>query len=250
MRIEWSDQLEIGMPLLECAGRFPASAKVIPWIPGMRTNIADAYLMTWHSGDLRRYYEAGGKKEKLIVHFLSYDTGVIAPLWGDSFHKRVDRMKEFKCKTIVSPDFSSWADMPLPLQIFNYYKSNVVTRDLLKAGFEVIPNLCWSHPKLIEFSVSQWGAHTDALIDVNHDWFTGDSVWADVFLKGLRYYHDLHPTTRLAVYCNTPDALAAVKRIHPSAFWVATRAKALMQLQRVGKRIAKAKQAKAESTGD
>ena len=234
--IKWNDPAELGLPRIEGDGDF-SGAKVIPWIPGMKTNIADCYFMTWHTGDIRRYYEAGGKAEKLVVHFLSFDTGVIAPLWGHSYHDRVKRMKEFKVHTVLSPDFSSWITAPLAVQFYNYYKSNVVTRDLKTSGFKIIPNICWSHTKLLAVSLDQWGPHKVSLVDMNH--VTEGGIWTQAFELGLKYYHDRFPKTPLAVYCNTKNALSLVKKIHTNCFWVATRGGALSQMQRVGKRLRK-----------
>jgi len=121
-------------------------------------------------GDVGRYFKAGGKPENLILHFLDFDTGRIDPLWSvNGFKRRIDIFKENKINAIISPDFSSWADYPYAVQIYNYYRSSVLTNDFSKAGFDIIPNVCFSAPKLNNISISVWGNRQDLiLIDANH----------------------------------------------------------------------------------
>lgn len=90
-------------------------------------------------------------------------------MWGKkTFFERVERMKKAGIKKLISPDFSSWADMPRVVQLHNYYKSCVVTHDLIKAGFEVIPNVCFSDPKILEISCGLWGQREFIFLDYNH----------------------------------------------------------------------------------
>lgn len=130
----------------------------------------DMLLCLYHWGDINWLLRYGVDPSRLILHFLTYDTGVINPLWGtDSLQKRVDRMKAVGIKYVVEPDFSSWADAPIPLQLFNFYKSRCVGRDLQDAGFTVIPNVPFTFP--YSWEVAFYGVPVGAdfiLFDLQH----------------------------------------------------------------------------------
>jgi hypothetical protein len=142
---------------------------ITSWIPGMRTDIAGSYLVLHHTGDMRRYLEAGGDPAKAWIHFLTYDSGVIDPMWNkDRFLERCEKLKKMGYRRIVGVDFSSWANMPIAVQLMNYYKSAVVNRDLVKNGFRVLPNVCFGHPMMHLVGVTMWQSAGVWLLDNNH----------------------------------------------------------------------------------
>lgn len=171
------------------------------WVPGMRaTEIADWYMICWHRGDIRRYLEAGGDPKKMIIHFLTFDGGVINPLWGkESFLERVRKMKELSVEYVIAPDFSSWANYPAAVKIHNYYRSCVVTCDLIQAGFKVIPNICWSIPYLFELSIGMWGDDISlALLDANHG--TKNTWSRQNNLAAFDYANKVNPNIKWILY--------------------------------------------------
>ena len=56
-----------------------------------------------------------------------------------------------KYKGIVGPDFSLYGDYPLALQIFNTYRSRVLTHWLKCNGVCVVPNVRWSTEYTYQF---------------------------------------------------------------------------------------------------
>lgn len=157
--------------------KFPAAAcseefrgRLMQWINGVRTDMADWYFLRYSASEIKNYIRAGGDPGKLVIHHLTYDEAVINPLWGtDTFMKRAELMHELGVKYVVGPDFSSWADEPYAVQLYNYYRSMVVTCDFAKAGFVTIPNVTWSAPALSRLTINMWPPNMKAIvIDVQH----------------------------------------------------------------------------------
>lgn len=207
----------------------------IAWLPGMKTSgLADWYFVVWHTGDLRRYREDGGDPDKLVMHHLTYDVGAIDPLWGrESFHKRAERMKEFGVKYVVAPDFSSWADYPVAVQLHNYYKSMVVACDLVKAGFSVIPLVCWSAPQIAALSISAWPKDMPcAVVDGAHLKTVDNDFNSSVFWGGAESYKSLN-VKKTFVWANSQNVAARWQWLTGSeCVYVPTRTRSLNQLSK------------------
>lgn len=55
---------------------------------------------------------------------------------------------------VLSPDFSLYTDMPLPVQIWNSYRSKALASYWQRCGIDVIPTLCWSDERSYDFAFS------------------------------------------------------------------------------------------------
>ena len=62
------------------------------------------------------------------------------PLWTNP-KKYLDRLKKFK--GAISPDFSLYRDMPMPVQTYNLFRSKAIGYWLQANGIKVIPNVRW-----------------------------------------------------------------------------------------------------------
>jgi hypothetical protein len=206
----------------------------MPWLPGMKGDVADWHLITYHFGDIRRYFAAGGKPEKLVVHFLSYDTGVINPLWGKAtFHARVKRLQDAGVTTLITPDFSSWAEMPIVEQLWNHYRSLVVSCDLATAGFWLVPNVAWSAPQVTRLMVNSWPHGLPCvLVDANHIHTVEGTLNAQIFRQGLDVLRQSSPK-RVIVYKNRPLPADWTQGLNVS--WCPSRIAALSALRQKGR---------------
>ena len=63
----------------------------------------------------------------------------------------LNKFKEIRPKALMAPNFSLWADEPLPYQIMSWYKTQWCARYWQEAGFDIIPTLNWSSKKSFEF---------------------------------------------------------------------------------------------------
>lgn len=69
------------------------------------------------------------------------DDSVFERLWNNP-QKYLPILKKFK--GVVGPDFSLYGDYPIAIQIFNVYRSRIITHWLKQNGIKVIPNVRWS----------------------------------------------------------------------------------------------------------
>lgn len=63
--------------------------------------------------------------------------------------KYIDILSEYDC--ILSPDFSLYMDMPMPMKIWNIYRSRQIGAYYQSKGMKVIPTLSWAEAETFEF---------------------------------------------------------------------------------------------------
>lgn len=89
-------------------------------------------LLTFN--DIRNYK---GSKKGLGVHFF-IDDYKFESIWTNPF-KYIERLRTFAC--VLTPDFSTYSDMPFAMQIWNLYRSRMIGQILQDAGLNVIPTI-------------------------------------------------------------------------------------------------------------
>ena len=117
-------------------------------------------------------YALSSKEKNCGVHFY-VDDYQFERVWN-SPEKYIDVLMEYDC--ILSPDFSLYMDMPMPIKIWNIYRSRQIGAFYQSKGIKVIPTISWAEPGTFEFcfegipqgsvvSVSTIGVkeHNDAL---------------------------------------------------------------------------------------
>ena len=102
------------MPIIKTSDELPN--KLIPFSKAMSTDDHEQWVC---------FYEDDYKFESM---------------WNNP-KKYLDRLKKFK--GVISPDFSLYRDMPMPIQIYNLYRSKAIGYWLQANGIEVIPNVRW-----------------------------------------------------------------------------------------------------------
>lgn len=60
-----------------------------------------------------------------------------------------DILFDYDC--ILSPDFSLYTDMPMPMKIWNVYRSRFIGNYYQSKGINVIPTLSWAEPETFKF---------------------------------------------------------------------------------------------------
>lgn len=63
--------------------------------------------------------------------------------------KYIDVLIEYDC--ILSPDFSLYMDMPMPMKIWNIYRSRQIGAYYQSRGINVIPTISWAEKETFEF---------------------------------------------------------------------------------------------------
>lgn len=113
-----------------------------------RDNIIPESLIELNSLNVEhniRHYDV--KKETAGVHFYM-DDYKLERLWNAP-EKYVDTLRQYKC--ILSPDFSLYMDMPMPMKIWNVYRSRQLGHYYQTKDIQVIPTIQWAEKETFEF---------------------------------------------------------------------------------------------------
>lgn len=92
-------------------------------------------------------YAKTSKEKNVGIHFY-LDDYQFERLWNNP-EEYVDILKQYDC--ILSPDFSLYMDMPMPMKIWNIYRSRQVGQYYQNQGIKVIPTLSWAEPETFKF---------------------------------------------------------------------------------------------------
>jgi hypothetical protein len=82
------------------------------------------------------------------VHFF-IDDYQFERVWNNK-ELYINILKEYDC--ILSPDFSLYMDMPMPMKIWNVYRSRAIGAFYQSKGIKVIPTLSWAEPETYQFA--------------------------------------------------------------------------------------------------
>lgn len=64
-----------------------------------------------------------------------------------------ETLRRFSC--VLTPDFSTYSDMPMPMQMWNVYRSRAVGRYWQDQGITVIPTLQWAEPSSYAYCLTE-----------------------------------------------------------------------------------------------
>lgn len=87
------------------------------------------------------------KDKNTGIHFY-LDDYQFERIWNDP-DKYIDVLKEYQC--ILSPDFSLYMDMPMPMKIWNIYRSRQIGSYYQSLGIKVIPTISWAEKETFDF---------------------------------------------------------------------------------------------------
>lgn len=92
-------------------------------------------------------YAKSSKEHNAGIHFY-LDDYQFERLWNKP-EDYIDTLKQYEC--ILSPDFSLYMDMPMPMKIWNTYRSRQIGQYYQKQGIKVIPTLSWAEKDTFDF---------------------------------------------------------------------------------------------------
>ena len=92
-------------------------------------------------------YAKTSQKKDVGVHFY-VDDYQFERVWNAP-EKYIDTLMEYDC--ILSPDFSLYMDMPMPMKIWNIYRSRQIGAYYQSFGIKVIPTVSWAEKETFEF---------------------------------------------------------------------------------------------------
>lgn len=123
-------------------------------------------------------YVLSTKKRRCGVHFY-IDDYQFERIWN-SPQQYMDKLREFDC--VFTPDFSLYMDMPMPMKIWNVYRSRLIGQMMQDVGITVIPTLSWAEKETYTFcfdGIQQGGTVSVSTIGVKLDdenkqmWYNG-----------------------------------------------------------------------------
>ena len=92
-------------------------------------------------------YAKTSKNKNCGIHFY-IDDYQFERIWHNP-EKYVDILFDYDC--ILSPDFSLYMDMTMPLKIWNVYRSRQIGAFYQSKGIKVIPTISWAEKETFEF---------------------------------------------------------------------------------------------------
>lgn len=92
-------------------------------------------------------YALTSKNKDCGVHFY-IDDYQFERVWSYP-EKYLDTLLEYDC--ILSPDFSLYMDMPMPMKIWNIYRSRQIGAYYQGQGLKVIPTISWAERETFDF---------------------------------------------------------------------------------------------------
>lgn len=92
-------------------------------------------------------YAKTSENKNTGIHFY-IDDYQFERLWNAP-EKYLDVLREYDC--ILTPDFSLYMDMPMPMKIWNVYRSRQIGAYYQARGIKVIPTISWAEAETFEF---------------------------------------------------------------------------------------------------
>ena len=92
-------------------------------------------------------YAKTSQNKNCGIHFY-VDDYQFERLWNKP-EDYTDILFDYDC--ILSPDFSLYMDMPMPMKIWNIYRSRFIGNYYQNKGINVIPTLSWAEPETFQF---------------------------------------------------------------------------------------------------
>lgn len=93
-------------------------------------------------------YAKSSKDKDCGIHFF-VDDYQFERIWNYP-EKYVDILSGYEC--ILSPDFSLYMDMPMPMKIWNIYRSRQIGAYYQRCGIKVIPTVSWAEAETFQFA--------------------------------------------------------------------------------------------------
>lgn len=84
---------------------------------------------------------------------------------------------------VIAPDFSTYTDMPYPMQMWNVYRSRALAHYWQQCGIDVIPNVQFSDKRSYEWAFD--GLPFGATLATSSVGVAKRKEWRDAFVEGM-----------------------------------------------------------------
>lgn len=134
-------------------------------------------------------YAKTNKKKNVGIHFY-IDDYQFERLWNYP-EKYIDILSKYDC--ILSPDFSLYMDMPMPMKIWNIYRSRQIGAYYQSKGIKVIPTISWAEEETFEFCFQ--GIPQDSIVSISTIGVKQDPNALKIWNDGMNAMIDrIHPS--------------------------------------------------------
>lgn len=145
-------------------------------------------------------YMLTSKDKACGIHFF-IDDYQFERIWKDPY-AYINDLKEYEC--VLTPDFSLYMDMALPLKIYNVYRSRLIGQILQDKGIKVIPTVQWAGEDTFGFCLEGLPKHSP--IAVSSVGVMKDAEALKVWKAGMDYtIKTLEPIAVLIYGNKIPD---------------------------------------------
>lgn len=124
-------------------------------------------------------YAKTNKDKNVGIHFY-IDDYQFERVWNYP-DKYIEILKQYDC--ILTPDFSLYMDMPMPMKIWNVYRSRQIGAYYQSQGLRVIPTLSWAEPETYCFCFQ--GIEKNAVVSVSTVGVKTSQFAMDVYADGM-----------------------------------------------------------------
>ena len=145
--------------------------------------------------DLIGFNYAKTSKEKNVgIHFY-IDDYQFERVWNAP-EKYVDILSQYDC--ILSPDFSLYMDMPMPMKIWNIYRSRQIGAYYQSKGIKVIPTVSWAEKETFSFCFQ--GIPKGSIVSVSTIGVKQDGDALEIWKDGMREMIQIIEPATILVY--------------------------------------------------
>ena len=137
-------------------------------------------------------YAKTSENKNVGIHFF-IDDYQFERLWNAP-EKYLDVLSEYEC--ILTPDFSLYMDMPMPMKIWNIYRSRQIGAYYQARGIKVIPTVSWAEAETFEFCFL--GIPKGSIVAVSTIGVKQDAEALEIWEEGMKaMIEQIEPSTIL-----------------------------------------------------
>lgn len=107
-----------------------------------------------------------------------------------------------KFEAVLTPDFSLYRDMPMPMQMWNVYRSRAIGHYWQQEGLTVIPTLQWSTPDTYEWALGSLPA--GGTVAVSRVGCRRDPIAQALWTQGMRAALEIVQPGRILLHGEAP----------------------------------------------
>ena len=144
-------------------------------------------LLRFHCANTAKDFNTG-------IHFFTDDYR-FERVWNKP-EKYTELLKKFEC--ILSPDFSLYLEMPLPMMVWNVYRSRFIGQYYQRQGIKVIPTIQWARENTFSFCFA--GIPKGSIVAISTIGIKGTDEQKKIFQNGVDAMIETIEPSKILVY--------------------------------------------------